>query len=76
MRLHVNVNEDMLKKIDKYCGMMAVSRSALCGMLIGQGLMGFDKSFSVVEDIGNKLGDELLAARLAEQLGGEVSEGQ
>ena len=74
MRLQVNVNDKMLEKIDKYCGMMAVSRSALCGMLIGQGLMGFDKSFMLVEDIGNKVSDGLLTAKFAEQLASEIKD--
>ena len=68
MRLQVNVNEEMLKKIDKYCGMMAVSRSALCGMLIGQGLMGLDQSLTIVGNIGTRLGDSLVADKILREV--------
>lgn len=60
MRLQVNANDEMVKKIDKYADMMSVSRSALCAILIGQGLAGFDKAFGIVDDFTEKLGKSLL----------------
>lgn len=49
MKLQVSANDQMVEKIDFYAGLMSVSRSALCAMLIGQGLMGLDKAREVVD---------------------------
>lgn len=72
MRLQVNINEQMSRKIDKYCDELSVSRSSLCAMLIGQGLMGLDKSFSVVDGIEEKLNLAGLADELASGLRSDV----
>lgn len=69
MRIQVNANEQMLAKIDKYAELMAVSRSALCSMLIGQGLMGLDKSYGILSDIGERLGDALIAEKTMAEMG-------
>lgn len=74
MRLQVNANEQMVAKLDKYAEMMAVSRSALCSMLIGQGLMGLDRSCGILNDLGNRLGDALMAEKAMAELGKETTE--
>lgn len=74
MRLQVNANEQMVAKLDKYAEMMAVSRSALCSMLIGQGLMGLDRSCGILSDLGNRLGDSLMAEKAMAELGKETTE--
>ena len=74
MRLQVNANEQMVAKLDKYAEMMAVSRSALCSMLIGQGLMGLDKSCGILSDLGVRLGDALMAEKAMAELGKETKE--
>ena len=74
MRLQVNTNEQMVAKLDKYAEMMAVSRSALCSMLIGQGLMGLDRSCGILSDLGNRLGDALMAEKAMAELGKETTE--
>lgn len=74
MRLQVNANEQMVAKLDKYAEMMAVSRSALCSMLIGQGLMGLDKSCGILSDLGERLGDALMAEKAMAELGKETKE--
>lgn len=51
-RLQIMVNDDMLKKIEFYSEKMSVSKSSFCCMLIGQGLMQFDKSISLVDKNG------------------------
>lgn len=66
MRLQVNANDQMVAKLDKYAEMMAVSRSALCGMLIGQGLMGLDRSCGILNDLGERLGDAMAEKAMAE----------
>lgn len=48
MKVQVNVNDDMVKKIDQYAKAMGVSRSSLCAMFIGQGVLGFDKAYEIV----------------------------
>ena len=60
MRLQVTANDEMVKKIDKYADMMSVSRSALCAILIGQGLAGFDKVFGLVDDVTERIGSSIL----------------
>ena len=74
MRLQVNANEQMVAKLDKYAEMMAVSRSALCSMLIGQGLMGLDRSCGILSDLGNRLGDALMVEKAMAELGKETTE--
>ena len=74
MRLQVNANEQMVAKLDKYAEMMAVSRSALCSMLIGQGLLGLDRSCGILSDLGERLGDALMAEKAMAELGKETKE--
>ena len=74
MRLQVNANEQMVAKLDKYAEMMAVSRSALCSMLIGQGLMSLDRSCGILSDLGERLGDALMAEKAMAELGKETTE--
>jgi len=58
-KLVITVSTDMANRIDLYCEKMGVSRSALCGMIIGQGIMGYDKSFDVIEKMGGSLASQL-----------------
>lgn len=44
MRIQVNLSEEMVERCDYYAKKMGVTRSSLCSMLIGQGIMSFDKS--------------------------------
>lgn len=74
MRLQVNANDQMVAKLDKYAEMMAVSRSALCGMLIGQGLMGLDRSCGILNDLGERLGDVLMAEKAMAEMGKDAAE--
>ena len=73
MKLQVNANDQMVAKLDKYAEMMAVSRSALCGMLIGQGLMGLDKTYGILDDLGTRLGDAMMAEKALADMGKEAS---
>ena len=74
MRLQVNANEQMVAKLDKYAERMAVSRSALCSMLIGQGLMGLDRSCGILTDLGERLGDALMAEKAMAGMGKDAAE--
>ena len=50
MRIQVIMSDDMVKKVDAYASQIGVSRSSLCATLIGQGIMGFDKAYQIVND--------------------------
>jgi len=51
MKVQVNVNDDLVKRIDYYAKKMGVSRSSLCGMFIGQAVMTYDKSFDILDNV-------------------------
>lgn len=71
MRCQVNLSNEMVERVDFYAKKMGVSRSSLCSMLVGQGIMGYDKSMDVISLIGDKLGNSLLAEKMLEELGSE-----
>lgn len=71
MRCQVNLSNEMVERVDFYAKKMGVSRSSLCSMLVGQGIMGYDKSMDVISLIGDKLGNSLLAEKMLEELGNE-----
>ena len=73
MKLQVNVNDDLVKQIDEYAALMGVSRSALCAMFIGQGILTYNKSFKLIDDLGQKIGDNLLAEKAAKEVAKDVS---
>lgn len=60
MRVQVNLSDEMVNKVDMYAHKMGVSRSALCSVLIGQGIMNFDTSTDILTAIGQKLSDNLI----------------
>ena len=63
MKLQVTVADSFCDKLDLYAKDLGISRSAFCAMLISQGLMAYDKSYSIMQDAG-----ELIKARLAESV--------
>lgn len=67
MRVQVNVSDELVEKIDNYAKTMGVSRSALCSVFIGQGVMGYDKSFQLVENLGLQLGESLMSAKATKE---------
>lgn len=52
MRVQVNLNDDIVKKIDEYGKAIGVSRSALCATWIGQSVLSLDKSMDIIEKMG------------------------
>lgn len=48
MRLQITINDEIVKKIDKYAKLIGVSRSAMCATWIGQGVMGYDKANELI----------------------------
>lgn len=67
MRVQVNVADEMVERIDLYAKKMGVSRSALCSFAIGNYIMGLDKSLDIVKELGDKLGDGLLAEKILKE---------
>ncbi len=51
MRVQVNLSEEMNKKAEGYAKQFGVSKSQLCSMIIGQGLLSYDKAFDVFSDM-------------------------
>ena len=49
MRVQVNLNDELVKKIDEYAKMIGITRSSLCAVYIGQGVLGYDKAFEMIE---------------------------
>ena len=68
MRIQVNLSDEMVSKVDAYATKMGVSRSALCSMLVGQGIMSYDKSMDLISILGDKLGDSLLAEKALQEV--------
>lgn len=62
------MNDEMVSRVDYYAKKMGISRSALCSVLIGQGIMGYDKTFEIADTVGVRLTEEvkLEASRKAE----------
>lgn len=55
MRLQVNVSDEMVSRIDRIAGLMGVPRSSLCAVLIGQGIMSYEKGLDTISEVGMKL---------------------
>lgn len=58
MRLQVNVNDDVVKEIDKYANAFGMTRSSLCSYFIGQGIFGIKKGIELGEEVCEKVLDE------------------
>lgn len=61
MRIQVNLSDEMVSKVDYYSQKMGVSRSALCSILIGQGILSYDKSIDILSQVSSSLSSALLA---------------
>jgi len=59
MRIQVNLGDPLLQKVDKLSEMCGVSRSALCSMLISQGVLAYDKSFEVMDSLKESLPEQI-----------------
>lgn len=55
MRLQVNVNDDVVKEIDKYANAFGMTRSSLCSYFIGQGIFGIKEGIKLGEKVGEKI---------------------
>ena len=55
MKVQVTMNDNIVKRIDEYANMLGISRSSLCAVWIGQGLMSYDKSFKLIDNVQGDL---------------------
>lgn len=51
MKLQITVADELVEQIDNYAKMMGVSRSALCAIWIGQGVMTYNKSYQIFDNL-------------------------
>ena len=63
MKLQITVSDELVEQIDKYANMMGISRSALCATFIGQGVMNYNKSYQILDKLGEQLGDVMFAQK-------------
>lgn len=64
MRVQLSISQEMLDKLDFYANKMCMSRSQLMNFLCGQGLMSLDKSMSLLENMGEKVSQDLVDSSL------------
>ena len=50
MKLYLNINDEMMERIEYYAKKMGTTKSAMCSMLIGQSIMSFDKTFEALNE--------------------------
>lgn len=55
MRVQVNLSDEMVKRVDFYASRLGVSRSALCSVMIGNGVLSYDKAMDVIDSVGDVL---------------------
>lgn len=59
MRVQVNLSDEMAVKVDNYAKKMGVSRSALCSVLIGNAIMGYDSASEVLDTLASKMAQSI-----------------
>lgn len=52
MKVQVTLNDELVKRIDKYAGTIGLTRSACCAYWIGQAVLSLDKSLDVLDRMG------------------------
>lgn len=50
MRVQVNISDDLVTQLDEYAKAVGLSRSALCGYFIGQGMFSLQKGLEMASD--------------------------
>lgn len=58
-RIMMTVSDEMAEKIIFYSNKMGVTQSALCSQFVGQGIMGFDKAFDLMDEMAEKALDSV-----------------
>lgn len=55
MKLQINVSDSICEKIDAMANELGVSRSAFCSMILGQYMLGIDKAYQTIKEVGYSL---------------------
>lgn len=61
-RITITCSGEQIAKLDAYSNKMGMNRSALCAYFIGQGLLGMDKAFGVMDKVTESMTDEMKKA--------------
>lgn len=59
MRVQVNLSDSMVTRLDKMAEDYGVTRSALCAMLIGQGVDGINQAKQIMVEISESMKKEM-----------------
>ena len=62
MRIQVNLSEEMNNKVENYSKQFGVSKSQFCSMLIGQGVMSYDKTFDMMGGLKESIQEQMRKA--------------
>lgn len=62
MRINVNVSDELNNKIENYSKQFGVSKSQFCSMLIGQGVMSYDKTFDMMGGLKDSIQEQMKKA--------------
>lgn len=60
MKLQITVSDELVEQIDNYAKMMGISRSALCATWIGQGVMTYNKSYQMIDNLQEQFRKNML----------------
>lgn len=61
MRIQVNLSDKMVERVDKIAEDMGLSRSALCNMMIGQGVNSYEKAQIILSDVSKGAIERIVA---------------
>ena len=64
MRVQVTLSEKMVSRVDSMAEEMGLSRSAVCNMLIGQGVANWEKANQMVSIMPQELADKLMKMKI------------
>lgn len=56
-RIMITVSDEMASKIEFYSNKMGVTMSALCAQMVGQAIMGYDKTYDLIDEMAKRLVD-------------------
>ena len=62
MKLQININDDIVERIDEQAHALGVTRSALCAMWIGQGLRTMEANNDLTKAMSAELSQVLVKA--------------
>lgn len=70
-RINISLSEDMLKRLDYYASLFGIPRASMCSMLIGQGIVAWDKSISITDSMVQQI-NASLSGDITKRLRGQI----